>query len=577
MEVVAVSHALPVEHDVNGLKIKTSIIHTPMTSPSEYIELDENGVVDNATEAHDGPVYICLAENYDYWCTELDIDRSAWDWCHWGENITFKCTKKTFTEYDFHLGDIWKVGSAVRLQVCGSRIPCMKLSWRCGQKDSWLKTLSDTGRVGVYLRVLEGGRIYPGDRAVQEFISGDKMNAATITQLAFDSDLKTRDTLDLLKNHKLLLRLNQFILGRKLATIDDKTSIGKNAWKGWRNFKVVQIVDEGSGIKSFHLRPIDNDPLAWYQPGQFLTVRLPSGYVRNWSISDWPGRREPEYYRLSIKRSGKASSWMFEECTTETLLSVRSPAGRFVLDWTQPASPRQVYISAGIGVTPILSMMKAQVSHPNMSETPGVWIHVTRNGSHLPFRREILNIQNNPIKRFIFFTQPRDSDILGRDYDFVGRPVLKIMKDLVGSTYRMNPLGAAEMTIPPMFSTVYICGPPEFEKDTKGYLQSFGIPLQFIHSENFSASGAIVGDLKKARVRFAKSKRVAIWNKETPMTLLELAESLGLTPDYGCRVGACGSCAAKLGCGSVSGGVQMDGTVLTCSAAPASEDVEIDL
>lgn len=55
MEVVAVSHALPTEQDVNGMKIQTSIIHTPMKLPSEFIELDENGVVDNATAAHDGP------------------------------------------------------------------------------------------------------------------------------------------------------------------------------------------------------------------------------------------------------------------------------------------------------------------------------------------------------------------------------------------------------------------------------------------------------------------------------------------------------------------------------------------
>ncbi|KAF4463681.1 nitric oxide dioxygenase [Fusarium albosuccineum] len=573
MEAVAVSHALPVDHDVYGLKIKTSIIHTP----SEYIELDENGVVDNATAAHDGPVYICLAENYDYWCTELGVDRSSWDWCHWGENITFRCTDKTLTEFDFHLGDIWRVGSTVRLQVCGSRIPCMKLSWRCGQKDSWLKTLSDTGKVGLYLRILTGGRIYPGDHAIQEYASGDKMDVATITQLAFNADMKTRDTLDLLTNHTVLLRLNRFFLGRKLTNMDDKNNIGKNAWKGWRDFKPFRIVDEGNGIKSFYLRSTDHNALAWYQPGQFLTIRLPNGQVRNWSISDWQGRKDPEYYRLSIKKASNASVWMCNECTADTVLSVRSPAGCFILDWTPPAPPRQVYISAGIGITPILAMMKAQTTHPNMSGTPGVWIHVARDGDNLQFQKEFLQIENNPIKRYVFLTSPRDGDVIGRDYDFAGRPDLEILTKLVGSEYRMNPLGAAEMTLPPMYSAIYICGPSEFEKDMRGHLQSFGIPPPFIHSENFSASGRVLGELKKATVRFTKSKRDAKWTKEQPMSLLELAESVGLTPDYGCRVGACGSCAAKLKCGSVSGGVQMDGTILTCSATPASEGIEIEL
>ncbi|KAJ4247196.1 hypothetical protein NW762_013335 [Fusarium torreyae] len=578
MEAVAVSYAVPAWHNINGLDMKTSIIHTPKKSASEYIEINENGVVGNATAVHDGPVYICLAENYDYWCAELGVDRSEWDWCHWGENITFRCTDKRLTEFDFRLGDIWKVGSRVRLQVCGSRIPCMKLAWRCGQKDSWLKGLSESGRVGVYLRVLRGGRIYPGDRAVQESCSED-VDVATITRLAFDADLKTRDTLDLLANHKTLLGLNRLILGRKLASMDDKTNLGRNAWKGWRDLRVSRIVDEGNGIKSFYLVPTDGQKLAWYQPGQFLTVRLPllTGDVRSWSISGWPGRKQPEYYRLSIKQAAKASAWMCNECTTGTILSARSPAGRFFLDWTQPVSPRQIYLSAGIGITPILAMMKAHASHPNMSKTPGIWIHVARDGENLQLHDEFLKTENNPTKRFVFMTQPRDVDIVGKDYDFAGRPNLETITSLIGSTYQMSPLGTTEMTLPAKFSAVYICGPSDFEKDMRNILQEFAIPPRFIHSEKFSASEQVVGDLKRAMVRFIKSNKVAEWERKKPMTLLELAESVGLTPDYGCRVGACGSCATKLNCGSVSGGVQMDGSVLTCSATPASGEVDVEL
>ncbi|KAF4969252.1 hypothetical protein FSARC_3505 [Fusarium sarcochroum] len=577
MEAVAVSYAVPAWHRINGLDMKTSIIHTPKKSTSEYIELNESGVVDNTTAVHDGPVYICLAENYDYWCTELGVNRSKWDWCHWGENITFRCTDKRLTEFDFRLGDIWRVGSSVRLQVCGSRIPCMKLAWRCEQKDSWLKPLSESGRVGVYFRVLHGGRIYPGDRAVQESSSGDKMDVATITRVAFDADLKTRDTLDLLANHEGLLGLNRLILGRKLANMDDKVNVGRNGWKGWRDLRVSRIVDEGNGIKSFYLFPTDDRKLAWYQPGQFLTVRLPTGDVRSWSISDWSGRKQPECYRLSIKQAAKASAWMCNECTTGTILSARSPAGRFFLDWSQPVSPRQIYLSAGIGITPILAMMKAHASHPNMSKTPGIWIHITRNGQNLQLHDEFPQIENNPIKRFVFMTQPRNVDVIGKDYDFTGRPDLEAITKLLGSTYQMSPLGTTEMTLPAKFSAVYICGPSDFEKDMRSILQNFSIPPPFIHSENFSASVQVVGDLKKATVRFTKSNKVARWERSKPMTLLELAESVGLTPDYGCRVGACGSCATKLNCGSVSGGVQMDGSVLTCSATPASEEVDIEL
>ncbi|OBS28674.1 hypothetical protein FPOA_02612 [Fusarium poae] len=577
MEAVAVSYAVPVLHNINGLEIKTSIIHTPKKSPSEYIELNEDGVIGNATAVHDGPVYICLAENYDYWCADLGVDRSEWDWCHWGENITFKCTSKTLTESDFRLGDVWRVGSSVRLQVCGSRIPCMKLSWRCGQKDSWLKTLADTGRVGVYFRVLSRGRIYPGDRAVQESSSGDTMDAATITRLAFDSDLKTRDTLNLLANHDALLRLNRLIINRKVAGIDDKVNKGRNAWKGWRELRVSRIVDEGNGIKSFHICSEDDTDLAWYLPGQFLTIRLPTGDIRSWSISDWPGRIQPQYYRISIKEAGYASSWMCNECEEGTILSARSPAGRFVLDWSQAVTPRQLYLSAGIGITPILAMMKAHANHPSMDVVPGIWIHVVKDGKGLQFDNEFLQIENNPIKKFVFMTQPRDIDIHERDYDFLGRPSLDTITELLGETYKFNPFGTTAMDLPAKFSAAYICGPTDFEENMKSILVNRNIPPPFIHSESFSASGHAVGDLERATVRFTKSSKTAQWKKDSSMSLLELAESVGMAPDYGCRVGACGSCVAKVTCGSVSGGIQMDGSVLTCSAIPTSDVVEVEL
>ncbi|WXC57084.1 hypothetical protein SNK03_003008 [Fusarium graminearum] len=476
----------------------------------EYIELNEDGVIGNATAVHDGPVYICLAENYDYWCAELGVDRSEWDWCHWGENITFRCTDKTLTKSDFRLGDIWRVGRNIRLQVCGSRIPCMKLSWRCGQKDSWLKTPSNTGQVGVYLRVLSKG---PGNRAVRESSSGDSIDAATITRLAFDSDLKTRDTLNLLANHDVLRRLNRSIIKRKLAGINDDAISAAG---------VSQTGQVGSSLS---------------------TIALASK-------------------TQGVHPRGCAMNVEWEQ---------------FVLDWSQAVTPRQLYLSAGIGITPILAMMKAHANHPNMNVVPGIWIHVVKDGRGLQFHSEFCKIENNPIRRFVFMTQPRDIDVRGRDYDVLGRPSLDSMAELLGETYKFNPFGTTAMDLPSKFSAAYICGPKDFETTMKSLLLSCNIPPPFIHSESFSASGHTIGDVEKATVRFAKSGKTAHWKKDESMSLLELAESVGMAPDYGCRVGACGSCVAKVACGSVSGGLQMDGCILTCSAVPTSEFIEVEL
>lgn len=87
-------------------------------------------------------------------------------------------------------------------------------------------------------------------------------------------------------------------------------------------------------MKSFYLEPVDGKELATYLPRQFLTVRSPSGEVRNWSLSDWKGQDTLSYYRISVKKGKKASLWMHEQCTVGMILSIRSLAGTFTLDWT---------------------------------------------------------------------------------------------------------------------------------------------------------------------------------------------------------------------------------------------------
>ncbi|KAK7979639.1 hypothetical protein PG989_012096 [Apiospora arundinis] len=644
MEVVAVSRSTPKELDLGFIKLKTSIVRDPLKDPGDSIELDGNGVVGNQPAAHDGPVYVFFAEHYDHWCAELGVDRVAWDWCHWGENITLRYKKDTETkmrrfETEMHLGEVWSIGPDVRLELCGSRIPCQKVSWRCGQKNSWLRPLAESGRVGVYMRVLQGGRVHPGDEVVVEEMPGEEQrqqpSVAMISRIAYDAALKTSDTLDLLANHKLLLPMNRKFLAAKKASLEDKLNTGKNAWKGWRDLRVARVVQELGDVKSFYLEAVEDAPLANYLPGQFLSVRVPTSSttattanstspkrgghdVRSWTISEYVTRDEPTYYRLSIKRHNEdptptrtstttsttttgsisASTWMHDHAVVGTVLKARSPAGRFVLDWNQPVALRPVYVTAGIGITPIAAMLGAHAQHPNFARTPALWVHVVRGRADLGLWQDAVRALPEAVKleRHVFFTgrlhddeEEDEADGEEKELD-LGLNGLSIHggddKDGGGHvcSYKWDPLGSGELDIPAKMSPFYVCGPTAFEATVRDCLLEVGVPATNIHSESFSPSTATAtsangGLVDRARVHFTKSGKTATWSPDKGGSLLELAESLGLTPDYGCRVGACGSCAAKLTCGSVAGAgaVQADGTVLTCSATPASDVVEIDI
>jgi ferredoxin-NADP reductase len=122
------------------------------------------------------------------------------------------------------------------------------------------------------------------------------------------------------------------------------------------------VIDETSDIKSFYLSPIDNRPLAPYRAGQFLTVQLPTTQetiVRVWSLSDY--QNQPSQYRLSIKKESKGlgSGYMHEQISKGASLLIKPPLGRFVLD--RSGFKPVLMIAGGIGITPLLSMLKAQV------------------------------------------------------------------------------------------------------------------------------------------------------------------------------------------------------------------------
>lgn len=228
-------------------------------------------------------------------------------------------------------------------------------------------------------------------------------------------------------------------------------------------------------------------------------------------------------------------------------------------------------------------------------------IHVGRDLHSLPFQGEVQMPEGVSLERHVFLTgAPRSTTATrtttaaavaaeeetgavgperqpGIRYHVGKRPDRKALEGILGAPYSLRPFGAGTLSLEGKRSTFYVCGPPAFEATAVECLMGLGAPAAAIHKESFSAAGPVLAETRRARVRFTLSQKEAVWERDAPVSLLELAEKVGLAPEYGCRVGACGSCAAKLTCGTVAGGVQADSSVLTCSATPASEYVELAL
>ncbi len=363
-------------------------------------------------------------------------------------------------------------------------------------------------------------------------------------------------------------RLSTWLEQQRLS-LERQTMLDEHAWQGYRKFKVLDKVQENSEITSFYLSPHDGKGIPRFYPGQFLTIRLSipgqeRPAVRCYSLSCGPNS---EYYRVSIKRIGAAgpdlpqglgSSYMHDSVQVGDFVDLKSPSGSFYLDIEKTKA--SVLLAGGIGITPMLSMLdvlvEAQVTHP-------VWLfYGVRDQGELTQIQHIRSLASSHknIKVCICFSKPKDGDVLGRDFDHVGRVDLTLLKEKLGSSnYQF-----------------FLCGPGAFMEDLNSSLEQWGVPEDDIYLEAFGPSSvkkkeASNADAKNVSLQFKKSgKKVSASNQ---LSLLEIAEGEGVSMDFGCRAGSCGSCEVAIVDGEVSYDQDVDfpiseGCCLACVARP---------
>jgi len=555
--VAAVSTARPVWQDIRGLPTFTSIVRSPAPGALWFGEKGPDG---NETAVHTEAVLAAPADHYDMWAARFGVSRADWDWCRFGENIVVS----GFDENSLRVGDIVRIGGAV-FRVTSPRIPCFKFAWRLGQPDSVLGPMIESGHVGFYLAVETPGAVAAGDEATLESPDASAITVGDLSRLLVARDADPEALRAPLANPWLAGQARG-MLAKRIAGLEDTARLKTGRWSGWRPFRAAKLRDEAKDIASFALTPFDDAPLAPPVAGQFLTVRLGNANdapVRSWTLSDHDDA--PEHYRLTVKRvaGGEGSSLLHEIGARGGTVWARAPAGRFTLK--RDGFMRVVLISAGIGVTPMLAMLKAHRARRDV-QPPLVWIHQTRNGETHAFASagEAAGLAH------VFYSAPRAGDAAHQP----GRLTPERLRDILAPAYTTAPFGR-EIELDGIFSDIYICGPAPFEAMVRETLAAMGVPPGQVRSESFVLGAADAAPpIVQARVDFGGA--VAEWTQEANPSLLELAESAGLAPAFGCRSGICGACESTLVSGSVEHAPSpamplAAGRVLLCCARPASD------
>lgn len=341
----------------------------------------------------------------------------------------------------------------------------------------------------------------------------------------------------------------------------------------FRDFTIYKIFKESSTIKSFYFKRTDNTPIEDYLPGQFITISIKSSkfkqaLIRNYTLSDTPGN---DYFRITVKREnhGKASQYLHDNIKVGDAIEASKPLGDFSL--TTRSEKPVVLLSGGVGITPMLSMLEYIIKKQKNRSV--YFLHSSHDKTVQPMfeRLREINTENENVFVSIFHSSPNTSEQQFLDYDFKGI----ISKDYLNKT------------LPSLDMDYFLCGPVGFMENIYSHLMSFKIPEDAIHYE-FFGDGKSLGNTptfsdsntNDYKVSFTKSNKVVAWNNNST-SILELAESVDITPNFSCRMGTCSTCESTL----IKGNTQYDpepfmeatpGKILICCSKPTT-DIEIEL
>lgn len=364
--------------------------------------------------------------------------------------------------------------------------------------------------------------------------------------------------------------------------------------KAWRPFRLAKIVQESSIVRSFHLEPADDAGIIPHQAGQHLPIRvtLPGSdkpLMRTYTLSVAPSDRT---YRLSIKREGVVSSHMHDNVKVGDIIEVRAPAGDFTIDALRERPA--VLVAAGIGVTPMLAMLRHIVYEGVRKRRirPTYFFYAARTKAERAFDREIAQLvaasqgQNGqPAVRVIRVLSDPTGAVEGADYELAGRIELPLLMAVL-------PFNDYDF---------YLCGPGGFMQGLYDGLRGLNVSDARIHAEAFGPASltrkpdggaqlpahlTLAPATAPVKVSFTQAHKTAEW-KPGAGTLLELAEAQGLQPEFSCRGGTCGSCRTRVIKGAVSYTKTPEAAVaeneaLLCCAVPATtedegEELELEL
>jgi len=581
---LSVNVGLPRDVTWNGKTVRTAVWKSPVTGRRMVRKLDIDGDAQADLAGHGGEhraVFVYQMDSYHYW--ESFLGRSDFTFGQFGENFTVE----GFPDNEVCIGDRYRIGGA-EFEVTQPRVTCYRVGIRMNE-PRMPALLVEHHRPGFYFRVLQEGEVGAGDDIAKIADGPEKITVADIDALLYLPGHTSEQLQRALQIPALSKGWQSSFQAMLQQDSSSKTVAGNPglaneeqapAWPGFRQMRVAQIRKESDRVTSFVLAPIDGQPLALCQAGQFVVLRLlvDSGeppVLRSYSLSDLPAA---DHFRISVKNElkGIGSSFLCNRAQEGDVLDVSAPRGSFTL---RPSQSPVVLVSAGVGATPVMSMLHSLAAERSQREI--WWIYGARNSVDHPFAEESRSLlkQLSRGRGYIVYSRPAAIDRVGADFDAPGHI----------DTALLERIGVSQG------SDFYLCGPISFLQNMRDGLRNWGVLAENVHTEIFGSLEAITPGMAQVvhtphlpqgppgsgpPVSFARSGITAAWDHKFA-SLLELAEACDVPVRWSCRIGVCHTCMTGLIDGSIIYNPEplerpAPGNVLVCCSQP-NAGVTLDL
>ena len=285
--------------------------------------------------------------------------------------------------------------------------------------------------------------------------------------------------------------------------------------------QVLQVIEQTADTRSFVLRA--NRHWRGFKAGQHVLLSLEvrgRKLSRCFSLSSAPAGR---VFEVTVKRQaeGGVSDWMHRELRVGSVLQCSQAQGQFTL--AEPFPERLLLLSAGSGITPVMAILRDLLARNASCDV--VFVHSCRQPDELIFGAELRRLAAR-------------------------HPQLRLIVQHSVTEGRLDATRLAAQVPDFAERRAMVCGPNAFAGWVRQLYQDHGV-AGLLQSESFGLAAPLPLDsmLQTQSVTVTKSEQT--FTASPGQSLLLAAESAGLNPQHGCRIGICRSCQCRKRSGRV--------------------------